>query len=91
MQKGWLEKRRNPRLPLDKTYQYCVNVSKIQSDLLALGYNLEGYNIELVKPKSDPEEDNSEEEADSILESKNKTSKSNNLTSESEKWTQSRK
>jgi len=45
--KGWLSQRRNPYLQLDRTLQYRVNISKIQSDLLKLGYTLEGYSFDL--------------------------------------------
>ena len=44
---GWLEQRRNPKNKMDKTYQYRVNISKIQTDLIRLGYTLEGYRIPL--------------------------------------------
>lgn len=88
VEKGWLEKRRNPHLPLDKTYQYRVNISKIQRDLLALGYNLEGYKIDLTKLKVKPEpEDDPEDKTFEDEPSKDETSKSNNLTSKSENLT----
>lgn len=41
----WLDRRRNPKYKWDKTWQYRVNLYKIQSDLLKLGYNLEGYSL----------------------------------------------
>jgi ATPase involved in DNA replication initiation len=41
--KGWLSIRRNPDEKWDKTYQYRVNLLKIQLDLFKLGYALEGY------------------------------------------------
>jgi DNA-binding MarR family transcriptional regulator len=44
---GWLEQRRNPKNKMDKTYQYRVNISKIQTDLIRMGYTLEGYRIPL--------------------------------------------
>lgn len=40
---GWLDKRKNPKWKGDNTFQYRVNLVKIQSDLEALGYALEGY------------------------------------------------
>ena len=40
---GWLDKRKNPQWKGDNTFQYRVNLVKIQSDLEALGYALEGY------------------------------------------------
>tara|TARA_Y100000114_G_scaffold132534_1_gene131369 strand:- start:243 stop:1199 length:957 start_codon:yes stop_codon:yes gene_type:complete len=39
----WIDRRRNPRMALDKTYQYRVNIMNIQKDLMELGYHLEGY------------------------------------------------
>jgi DNA-binding MarR family transcriptional regulator len=43
VENGWLDKRRNPKYQWDKTYQYRVNIVKIQMDLQKLGYSLEGY------------------------------------------------
>jgi DnaD/phage-associated family protein len=40
---NWLSKRRNPKYKWDNTLQYRVNIEKIQKDLLAIGYCLEGY------------------------------------------------
>ncbi|MDO0823511.1 DnaA N-terminal domain-containing protein [Desulfosporosinus nitroreducens] len=40
---GWLSRRRNPDEKWDKTFQYRVNLIKIQVDLFKLGYVLEGY------------------------------------------------
>lgn len=84
VEKGWLEKRRNPHLPLDKTYQYRVNIGKIQSDLLALGYSLEGYKIDLtnLKVKPEPKDETPEDKTP-----EDETPKSNNLTSKSENLT----
>lgn len=48
-QKGWLHRRRNPKLAMDKTYQYRVDLVKIQNDLFNLGYSLDGYSIENTK------------------------------------------
>ena len=45
--KGWLDQRRNPKVKMDRILQYRVNIAKIQKDLLALGYNLDGYSINL--------------------------------------------
>jgi len=59
--KGWLNQRRNPRIKMDRTLQYRVNLAKIQSDLIALGYNLDGYAIHLQKDAFD--DDNSEKNA----------------------------
>lgn len=41
--KGWLDRRTNPKYRWDKTYQYRINLIKIQSDLSELGYHLDGY------------------------------------------------
>lgn len=55
VENGWIDKRRNPKYKWDKTYQYRVNIVKIQKDLQTLGYSLEGYelyqdeNIEVTK------------------------------------------
>ncbi len=43
IENGWLSRRTNPKYQWDKTYQYRVNLLKIQSDLYELGYALEGY------------------------------------------------
>lgn len=43
VEKEWLSRRKNPKYQWDKTYQYRVNLHKIQNDLLILGYSLEGY------------------------------------------------
>jgi DNA-binding MarR family transcriptional regulator len=51
--KGWLERRRNPKNRMDKTYQYRVNVLKIQRDLQDMGYALEGYPL-LIDGPDDP-------------------------------------
>ncbi len=45
VEKGWLQKRKNPRYDFDRTYQYRVDLIRIQTDLLALGYSLEGYDL----------------------------------------------
>ncbi len=44
---GYLDQRRNPKNKMDKTYQYRVNIRKIQQDLLCMGLALEGYRIPL--------------------------------------------
>lgn len=40
---GWLDERRNPKLKMDRTMQYRVNIINLQRDLMKLGYYLEGY------------------------------------------------
>lgn len=47
VRKGWLNQRRNPVYKWDKTFQYRVNVQKIQSDLQKMGYALEGYPLHI--------------------------------------------
>lgn len=42
---GYLMERRNPKYKWDKTLQYRVDLYKIQKDLGALGYALEGYKL----------------------------------------------
>lgn len=42
---GWLEKRKNPKYKWDRTWQYRVNLLKIQHDLQKIGYALEGYQL----------------------------------------------
>jgi anti-sigma28 factor (negative regulator of flagellin synthesis) len=44
---GWIDRRRNPRMALDKTYQYRINLLNLQKDLLAIGYHLEGYKVNI--------------------------------------------
>src|SRR6185437_12054024 len=46
---GWLDERRNPHIKMDRTMQYRVNLLKIQQDLNALGYALEGYSLPKVE------------------------------------------
>ncbi|ANS52230.1 hypothetical protein BT246_69390 (plasmid) [Bacillus thuringiensis] len=47
LQNGWLERRNNPHWKGDNTYQYRVDIIKIQKDLFKLGYSLEGYKFDL--------------------------------------------
>ena len=47
--KGWLDRRRNPKYKWDKTYQYRVNIIQIQRELMELGYSLEGYSLGEIK------------------------------------------
>lgn len=50
---GWLDERRNPKLKMDRTLQYRVNILKIQLDLYNLGYNLEGYPLPVVNSEKE--------------------------------------
>lgn len=52
VEQGYLLERRNPDYKWDKTLQYRVDLLKIQSGLLALGYSLESCSIELPVPHS---------------------------------------
>ncbi|MGL5243724.1 MAG: hypothetical protein ACRC7R_00925, partial [Sarcina sp.] len=47
VQKGYLDRRNNPIIKYDRTYQYRVNLKKIMLDLLPLGYSIDGYKIPL--------------------------------------------
>jgi len=75
---GWLERRRNPRYNWDRTWQYRPDLLKIQADLQALGYALEGYPL-LVDPISTMEDaiskmengDSKMEDRSSVLEDRN--------------------
>lgn len=43
--KKYISRRRNPKYKWDKTWQYRVNLNKIQAELVKIGYSLEGYNL----------------------------------------------
>lgn len=45
VERGWLQRRKNPYIEMDRTYQYRVDLVKIQNDLFELGYSLEGYDL----------------------------------------------
>jgi hypothetical protein len=47
VEKGYLLERSNPKYRWDRTLQYRVDLLKVQTDLMALGYPLEGYSVEL--------------------------------------------
>ena len=47
VEKGYLLERSNPKYKWDRTLQYRVDLLKVQTDLMALGYPLEGYSVEL--------------------------------------------
>jgi len=49
----WLERRHRKSTNLDQTYEYRVNLMKLQSDLLGLGYTLANYKIDLFLSKSE--------------------------------------
>jgi hypothetical protein len=40
---GWLDRRNNPKVKWDRTYQYRPNIRRIQIDLQELGFSLENY------------------------------------------------
>ena len=44
---GWIMQRTNPKYKWDKTLQYRVDLVKVQSDLNAIGYTLEGYKCDV--------------------------------------------
>ena len=43
VEQGWIQARRNPKYKWDQTYQYRVNLYKIQFDLFLAGYPFDGY------------------------------------------------
>ncbi|TMN21872.1 helix-turn-helix domain-containing protein [Lentibacillus cibarius] len=43
--KGYIDKRNNPRYKWDKTFQYRVNMMRVMTDLQQLGFSLEGYEL----------------------------------------------
>ncbi|WP_179957402.1 helix-turn-helix domain-containing protein [Bacillus paranthracis] len=47
LEEGWLERRKNPNWKGDNTYQYRVDILKVQRDLFKKGYFLEGYKFDL--------------------------------------------
>lgn len=73
VEKGYLIQRRNPKYKWDKTYQYRVNLYKIQLDLGKMGYVLEGYkllpNIKIVEEIESAEE---VEDTDNLKDDENK-------------------
>ncbi|MBN9343936.1 MAG: hypothetical protein BGO76_00350 [Caedibacter sp. 38-128] len=52
IEKGWLERRHRKSTTLDQTYEYRVNLTKLQADLLHLGYTLANYKIDPFLSKS---------------------------------------
>lgn len=77
VEKGYLIQRRNPKYKWDKTYQYRVNLYKIQLDLGKMGYVLEGYkllpNIKIVEETETVEiVEEVKEESEDIKENENK-------------------
>jgi DNA-binding MarR family transcriptional regulator len=57
VQKGWLDQRNNPNLKWDRTLQYRPNIRKIQADLAAIGYVLDGYPL-VIDEKAFPKNGN---------------------------------
>ncbi|MEI4618361.1 winged helix-turn-helix domain-containing protein, partial [Bacillus cereus] len=49
LENGWLERRKNPNWKGDNTYQYRVDILKIQKDLFKTGYFLEGYKFDFIE------------------------------------------
>jgi hypothetical protein len=54
---GWLERRHRKTFTFDQTYEYRVNLTKLQSDLLSLGYIIDNYKIDLILLKSGKQEE----------------------------------
>lgn len=50
--KGWIDRRKNPKHKWDKTYQYRVNLYQIQKDLYNLGYNMPEYKLFIPEDKA---------------------------------------
>lgn len=50
VEKGWLTERSNPYHKWDKTLQYRAELAFIENQLQALGYHLDGWMIERVRP-----------------------------------------
>lgn len=74
---GWLDERRNPKLKMDRTLQYRVNILKIQLDLNKLGYNLDGYPLPVVLDEKEntnfPKENSNGEKENTKGEKENRT------------------
>jgi hypothetical protein len=47
---GWLHRRRNPKHAWDRTLQYRCDLQRIHADLLAIGYHLDGWVLDLLEP-----------------------------------------
>ena len=71
VENGWLDRRTNPKYKWDKTYQYRVNILKIQRDLIQLGYSLEGYSLGEIDSKHD--EDTNLQNEDSTIQNEGST------------------
>lgn len=56
IEKGFLYKRRNPKLKWDRTYQYRVDLICIAKELKNNGYFLEGYSLDLESEVSNAKE-----------------------------------
>ncbi|MEN8905404.1 MAG: winged helix-turn-helix domain-containing protein, partial [Clostridiales bacterium] len=46
---GFLDRRRNPKIRYDRTYQYRVDLLTIKNKLNEMGYDLQGYRVEFTK------------------------------------------
>ncbi|WFD08739.1 DnaD domain-containing protein [Tepidibacter hydrothermalis] len=47
VEKGYLDRRRNPKYKYDRTYQYRVNFINLVKDLFEKGYTLQNYKIDI--------------------------------------------
>jgi hypothetical protein len=71
---GWLHRRRNPKHAWDRTLQYRCNLQRIHADLLAIGYHLDGWVLDLLEPEQSgapdtpPPAENRKTDPSSILE-----------------------
>lgn len=64
VEKEYISRRRNPKYKWDKTWQYRVNLNKIQIELNKLNYTLEGYSLINFNGDDDNEGSNEESEND---------------------------
>lgn len=49
VERGWMDRRNNPKYKWDKRYQYRVNLIKITTDLFEIGYILQDYKINMAE------------------------------------------
>jgi hypothetical protein len=65
---GWLHRRRNPKHAWDRTLQYRCDLQRIHADLLAIGYHLDGWVLDLLEPEPSATSDRGENPPSSNLE-----------------------
>ena len=57
VKRGWIAERRNSHHKWDRTLQYRANLTLIESELREIGYHLDGWMIERVRPDDDGGDD----------------------------------